>query len=95
MRKKLLLLILILFSSNILFPQIDNGWMFMNPTPFGNSIYDLKFIDGNTGYALSRGCIMKTTNFGLNWIVSGNYRDSVSTEYIEIVFQQNILVLKK
>jgi photosystem II stability/assembly factor-like uncharacterized protein len=50
------------------------SWVWQNPLPQGNTLNDLAFIDGNTGYAVgAMGLIMQTTDRGGSWttIASG------------------------
>ena len=51
----------------------QSGWQWLNPSPQGNGINKVKFINDNTGYAVCRGnTVIKTTNGGENWILVNN-----------------------
>lgn len=48
-------------------------WNWYNPKPMGEAVYDIKFIDNNTGFACgSTGHIVKTVNGGNNWYSLGS-----------------------
>ncbi len=62
--------LLILSASNIL---SQSGWFWQNPLPQGNDLNSIKFIDGNTGYAVGiKGTIIKTTDGGNNWYLQNS-----------------------
>jgi photosystem II stability/assembly factor-like uncharacterized protein len=66
--KKIILILLVLFCAQNIFPQ--SGWQWVNPLPQGNDLYDVQFANANTGYAAGeKATIIKTTNGGLNWKV--------------------------
>ncbi len=47
----------------------QTGWFWQNPTPTGNDIYRIKFVNNNIGFAAgSYGTVIKTYNGGANWI---------------------------
>lgn len=51
-------------------------WVWQNPTPTGESIYAIIFVDSQTGYASGgAGHIIKTTNGGLSWYSIGSLGD--------------------
>lgn len=62
---KKIIFILFLLSPSSGFAQ--QGWYFLNPTPTGNAILDVKIFNESTGICLSTNEILKTTNSGVNW----------------------------
>ncbi|MBN2571928.1 MAG: T9SS type A sorting domain-containing protein [Ignavibacteriales bacterium] len=61
---KKILLLMFSFSS-----IIANGqWILQNRELSGPNLYDIKFINRNTGWVCGSKTIMKTTNGGFNWI---------------------------
>lgn len=62
---KNLLIYLFLFTSSALFSQ--QGWYFLNPTPTGNAIIDIKMFNENTGICITAKEVLRTTNGGVNW----------------------------
>jgi photosystem II stability/assembly factor-like uncharacterized protein len=48
--------------------QAEAGWCWQNPQPTGNTIYDIRFVDGQTGWAVGQaGQILKTVDAGASW----------------------------
>jgi len=71
MKKFLFALILLVNISNISFSQ--SGWVWQNPTPQGNTLLSIQFLNSLTGYAGSdAGTLLKTTNGGLNWEINSS-----------------------
>lgn len=63
--KKLYILLIALFTLNVANAQ---GWQSQNPSPQGNQLNCIKFVDANIGYAVGYwGTILKTTNGGALW----------------------------
>ncbi len=62
--KKLFFVLIFLISSSA-FSQ--PGWNFLNPTPTGNPILDIKMFNENTGIFMGTNEIMRTSNGGINW----------------------------
>ena len=82
--KKILLLLLPLLML-ITFPASASDWEWQNPYPQGNDLYDVHFVDYNSGWAVGNlGTILSTTDGGENWIVheSGTL-DSLKTVYFK------------
>ncbi|MBS1494802.1 MAG: T9SS type A sorting domain-containing protein [Bacteroidetes bacterium] len=66
--KRFIAVIIILFLSQNIFAQ--SGWQWQNPAPQGNDLYDVQFVNANTGYAVGeKATVVKTTNGGLSWKV--------------------------
>jgi photosystem II stability/assembly factor-like uncharacterized protein len=73
MKKFFFILIIIHFTLLIVYSQ--SGWSWLNPLPQLNDLYDIKFVDDNTGYAVGNsGTIIKTTNGGINWFFCSEQR---------------------
>jgi len=69
--KNFFILLSFLFSTQT-FGQ-GNGWEWQNPLPQGNQFHDIKFIDGQIGWAITyEGTVLRTTNSGFNWVVKYN-----------------------
>lgn len=62
-----LCLLFLLVSLNFCYPQINTNWIFTNPSNFGTDFIDMDFINDNSGFAISNGTIVKTTDSGINW----------------------------
>jgi len=72
-------LLLFIGSMLLLIPTSYGQWVWQNPTPTGESIYAMIFVDSHTGYASGgAGHIIKTTNGGFSWYSIG----SVGDDYI-------------
>ena len=66
MKKIILFLTLSIFLASNVYSQFL--WSYLNPTPSGATINDIKFVNNNTGFCVGfNGTLMKTTNIGLNW----------------------------
>jgi photosystem II stability/assembly factor-like uncharacterized protein len=60
----------ILAAILILLTDSQSQWIWQNPAPQGNTVYNLQFLNSNTGFgATGKGTILKTTNGGLNWSI--------------------------
>lgn len=60
----------ILVAILILLSDLQSQWVWQNPSPQGNTVYNLQFLNSNTGFgAVGRGTILKTTNGGTNWSI--------------------------
>jgi photosystem II stability/assembly factor-like uncharacterized protein len=58
-------------------------WEWQNPTPFGNGLFEIQFINDLTGYACGKGgTIIKTTDGGINW----NEIDAGTDDLISDIF---------
>jgi photosystem II stability/assembly factor-like uncharacterized protein len=68
--KKCFACLLLLISINS-FAQ--SGWIWSNPSPQGNNIYATQFFPSGLGYASAYYSLMKTTNYGANWIILPKY----------------------
>lgn len=65
---KILFTIALIFGINyVLISQ--NGWIWQNPLPQGNSMSNLQFVNSTTAYALCFNSVMKSTNAGSNWSI--------------------------
>jgi len=62
---KRILTLLFIFLSSICLAQ--QGWYFLNPTPTGNAIIDIKMLNENKGVCITTNEILRTTNGGVNW----------------------------
>ena len=66
--KTKILLITILLSFSLFTSLLFAQWEWQNPLPQGNSLYDVEFLDENTGWAVGYyGTILSTDNGGVNW----------------------------
>ena len=78
MKKFIYSLVFILcFNFSNAFSQSD--WVWQNPFPNGNVLYNTKFVDANTGWAVGYFELMKTTNGGINW-----FSQAINTTAFEI-----------
>jgi len=49
----------------------QSSWFWQNPKPQGNTLFNVQFVNSTTAYAIGdAGTFMKTTNAGINWIVT-------------------------
>src|SRR5688572_6556069 len=70
---KILLLVVLTSSS-----YSQSGWFWQNPLPQGNDLQSVKFINSETGFcAGSLGTVIKTTNFGMNWVFINEYEQVI------------------
>ncbi len=62
----------------------QNGWIWQNPLPQGNSMSNLQFVNSTTAYALCFNSVMKSTNTGSNWSIYYTMQDenNVSMHFI-------------
>lgn len=61
---------LYVFCLIVTIPQtkVYSQWIWQNPIPQGNRLWDIKFININTGWTCGEyGTMMKTVNGGINW----------------------------
>ncbi|MBE2256538.1 MAG: T9SS type A sorting domain-containing protein [Ignavibacteria bacterium] len=72
MKKIALCLLFVTVSLNFCYPQNNSNWSFSNPNSFGADFIDMEFINDNTGYAVSQGHILKSTDSGVNWKIYKN-----------------------
>jgi len=73
-------LVVFLFST-ISYSQMSDNWTWLNPSPQGNSLNEVDFIDNTTGYAVGTyGTILRTTNSGASWVQinSGTHQNLMS-----------------
>ncbi|HRH34909.1 MAG TPA: YCF48-related protein, partial [Catalimonadaceae bacterium] len=88
----------ILFSSILILHSVlsfgqGNGWEWQNPLPQGNTLNDIFFIDGQTGWAVGRrGTIIKTTDGGVTWENKSEYSTKVLNAVHFIDLQKGIAV---
>lgn len=69
-----MILILIFLFSKIVYSQVNSDWQWLHPTPQGNDIRYIKMLTENNWVAVGyTGTLMRTTNAGINWLVSTNY----------------------
>jgi len=61
--------LLFAFYIHFLIPSLTfSQWVWQNPLPQGNRLYDINYINQNTGWACGEdGTIIKTTDGGNNW----------------------------
>ncbi|MFI5212211.1 MAG: hypothetical protein ACHQIH_04960, partial [Ignavibacteria bacterium] len=65
---KILLSIALIFTVT-LSVHSQNGWVWQNPLPQGNDMFDLELVNSTTAYALCFNSVMKSTNSGNNWSI--------------------------
>ncbi|MGH1385244.1 YCF48-related protein [Kordia sp.] len=63
--KKITLLLILLFTIQFAFSQTN--WELLNPRPTGATGNDMHFITSSTGYILTSGELLETTNSGVTW----------------------------
>lgn len=64
----LMALAAVIFSASA-FSQLNDNWKWLNPSPQGNTLNAVDFVDNNTGYSAGvYGTILKTTDGGAEWI---------------------------
>lgn len=52
----------------------QHGWMWQNPIPTSNTIYNIRYLGDSLAYGVGDfGTIIKTTNAGNNWILLKNF----------------------
>lgn len=77
-------LVLILSASNV-FSQLNDNWKWLNPSPQGNTLNNVDFVDNNTGYSAGTyGTLLKTTDGGAEWtqISSGTDKNLISMCFV-------------
>ncbi|MBS1514594.1 MAG: T9SS type A sorting domain-containing protein [Bacteroidetes bacterium] len=62
--KKIFIIIFSLAAASVFSQQ---GWFYLNPTPTGNAIIDIKMVNENSGISVTSSEILRTTNGGVNW----------------------------
>src|SRR5437899_2448294 len=68
-------------------------WSWINPTPTGNDLHAIRFIDANTGLVVGdNGTIFRTTDGGAKWTTVRVDPDYNFTE-IDILDPKNIWIL--
>jgi photosystem II stability/assembly factor-like uncharacterized protein len=78
--KKLIILIVINFSTSFLFSQ--TGWFWQNPYPQGNDLYDAVITSSNRFLLVGDGgMILKSENSGSNWTIN----TTISIPYLRSV----------
>lgn len=85
-------LFLILFFT---YTATGQDWKWINPSPVGNQLNSVKYIDASTALAVgNKGTILKTTNDGQNWSIlnSNTYSNLIS---ISVIDQDTIYVSGK
>lgn len=60
-------------------------WVWQNPLPQGNNLKCVKFIDANTGYAVSDVSILKTTDGGNTWIIQKTVNTPLNSTLIVLI----------
>lgn len=64
----LMALVAIIFSAST-YSQLNDNWKWLNPSPQGNTLNAVDFVDNVTGFAAGAyGTLLKTTNGGADWI---------------------------
>ena len=77
-------LVLILSASNV-FSQLNDNWKWLNPSPQGNTLNNVDFVDNSTGYSAGTyGTLLKTTDGGAEWtqISSGTDKNLISMCFV-------------
>ncbi|HWA05000.1 MAG TPA: YCF48-related protein, partial [Ignavibacteria bacterium] len=87
-RLKKFIFIIALFASigtNLLYAQLNDNWKWLNPSPQGNTLRAVDFVDNNTGYAAGDyGTVLKTTNAGNTWnkLAGPNEKNLTSLDFV-------------
>ncbi|MBK7159809.1 MAG: hypothetical protein IPH77_15060 [Ignavibacteria bacterium] len=80
MNKLLKIFAIIILSSAV--TQAQYGWQWANPSPTGNNISGIQFVNNNTGFGVSYCDLVKTTNAGLNWsLIYTNKNVNINSSY--------------
>ncbi len=83
-RLNLMALVIMLLTSSI-YSQLADNWKWLNPSPQGNTLSAVDFVDNNLGFAAGDyGTILRTTNAGSSWdkINSGTGKDIMSMCFV-------------
>lgn len=67
------------------YSQLIDNWKWLNPSPQGNTLNSVDFVDNNTGYSAGAyGTILKTTDGGTDWsqINSGTDKSLMSLSFV-------------
>lgn len=81
-----LIALVVILNVSQLFSQMTDNWKWLNPSPQGNTLYSIDFIDNNTGFTTGEyGTILRTTNAGSDWeqLVSGTNRDITAMDFAD------------
>ncbi len=86
MKLKLLLmaLVAVIFTASS-YAQLNDNWKWLNPSPQGNTLNSVDFVDNNTGYSAGTyGTLLKTTDGGAEWtqISTGTDRNLISMCFV-------------
>lgn len=83
MRSHTLCLVMVIIAAYSVIISPQEGWHWQNPTPQGNPLSSVFFIDANTGWAAGNtGTIIKTTDGGVNWqLQSSGVKHNLKTIY--------------
>jgi photosystem II stability/assembly factor-like uncharacterized protein len=64
------LLMAVLFFFPVMASPQQSDWIWQNPLPQGNYLWDLQLIDANTLFAIGQGgTVMKSTDAGVHWTI--------------------------
>lgn len=64
----ILLTFIIISFTGILHSQQNDNWKWLNPSPQGNTIYDIDFINDDLGFSVGAfGTVIKTVDGGVTW----------------------------
>lgn len=80
----LIALVLLAFASSS-YSQMTDNWKWMNPSPQGNTLFAVDFVDNNTGFSAGDyGTVLKTSDAGATWnkISSGTDKDLISASFV-------------
>ncbi|MBI5021192.1 MAG: hypothetical protein HZB59_07135 [Ignavibacteriales bacterium] len=78
--------VFLILSYPALHSQESQGWIWQNPFPQGNDLYDVVTIDARTVYAVGdAGMLLSSTNSGSTWSVRGNLED-IRTSFRSLQF---------
>ena len=84
------LVMAVLFSCSFIAFSQQSDWIWQNPIPQGNYLWDLQLIDANTLFATGQGgTIMKSIDGGVNWTI---YNTGNTKLLRRVKFLQNGLV---
>jgi photosystem II stability/assembly factor-like uncharacterized protein len=81
----ILMALVVTFLTTVTHSQLNDNWKWLNPSPQGNTLNAVDFVDNNTGYSAGvYGTLLKTTDGGAGWeqLNSGTAKNLMSMCFV-------------